>query len=101
MVKKVTSSKMPQAQFINDAHVLGQLIKAKRTAMGMKLADYAALCNVGINTLSRIENGNENCTLAATLAVLQGLGIKLSSPSLSPNSIEKRSNSNVSSDEWV
>lgn len=101
MVKKVTSSKMPQAQFINDAHVLGQLIKAKRTAMGMKLADCAALCNVGINTLSRIENGNENCTLAATFAVLQGLGIKLSSPSLSPNSIEKRSNSNVSSDEWV
>lgn len=101
MAKKVTSSKMPQAQFINDAHVLGQLIKAKRTAMGMKLADCAALCNVGINTLSRIENGNENCTLAATFAVLQGLGIKLTSPSLSPNSIEKRSNSNVSSDEWV
>ena len=92
---------MPQAQFINDAHVLGLLIKAKRTAMGMKLADCAALCNVGINTLSRIENGNENCTLAATFAVLQGLGIKLTSPSLSPNSIEKRSNSNVSSDEWV
>ena len=101
MAKKVTSSKMPQAQFINDAHVLGLLIKAKRTAMGMKLADCAALCNVGINTLSRIENGNENCTLAATFAVLQGLGIKLTSPSLSPNSIEKRSNSTLSNDEWV
>lgn len=92
---------MPQAQFISDAHVLGLLIKAKRTAMGMKLADCAALCNVGINTLSRIENGNENCTLAATFAVLQGLGIKLTSPSLSPNSIGKRSNSTLSNDEWV
>lgn len=92
---------MPQAQFINDAHVLGQLIKVKRTAMGMKLADCAALCNVGINTLSRIENGNNNCTLAATFAVLHGLGIKLASPSLSPSLIEKRSHSDASNDEWV
>ena len=101
MAKKVTSSKMPQTQFINDAHVLGQLIKAKRTAMGMKLADCAALCNVGINTLSRIENGNDNCTLAATFAVLHGLGIKLTSPSLSSDPTEKRIDSNVSNDEWV
>ena len=76
--------------------MLGQLIKAKRTEMGMKLADCAALCNVGINTLSRIENGNDNCTLAAAFAVLHGLGIKLTSPSL-----EKRHGSSVSDDEWV
>ncbi len=31
MAKKVTSSKMPEAEFIENAHVLGQLIKAKRT----------------------------------------------------------------------
>ena len=101
MAKKVTSSKMPQTQFINDVYVLGQLIKAKRTAMGMKLADCAALCNVGINTLSRIENGNDNCTLAAVFAVLRGLGIKLTSPSLSPDSLEKRDDSSVNDDEWV
>ena len=101
MAKKVTSSKMPQTQFISDAHVLGQLIKAKRTAMVMKLADCAALCNVGINTLSRIENGNDNCTLAAVFAVLRGLGIKLTSPSLSPTSLKKRDDSDVSDDQWV
>ena len=96
MAKKVTTSEMPQTQYIGDAYVLGQLIKAKRTAMGMRMADCAALCNVGINTLSRIENGNANCTLAAVFAVLHGLGIKLTSNSLLPP------NSSVPPDEeWV
>ncbi len=96
MAKKVSISEMPKAQFIENVHVLGKLIKAKRTTMGMKLADCAALCNVGINTLSRIENGNGNCTLAAVFAVLHGLGIKLTSPSLSDND-----SSAVRDDEWV
>lgn len=96
MVKKVTVSNMPETEFIENTQALGQLIKAKRTEIGMKLADCAALCNVGINTLSRIENGNDNCTLAATFAVLHGLGIKLTSPSL-----EKRHGSSVNHDEWV
>ena len=83
MATKVITSDMPQVQFIDNAQVLGQLIRAKRTAISMTLADCAALCNVGINTLSRIENGNANCTLAAVFSVLHGLGIKLTSPSLS------------------
>jgi len=41
---------------------------SKRTAMGIKLADCAALCGISINNLSRIENG---------------LGIKLTSKELS------------------
>lgn len=101
MAKKVTPSEMPQAQFIENAQVLGQLIKAKRTATGMKLADCAALCNVGINTLSRIENGNDNGTLAAVFSVLRGLGIKLTSPSLSPPYCEQRDDSSASDNEWV
>jgi len=64
---------------------LGQLIKAKRTELGLKLADCAALCSIGINTLSRVENGNPNCTLSAVFSVLNGLGIKLSSKELSPS----------------
>ncbi|MBM7073458.1 helix-turn-helix domain-containing protein [Shewanella sp. 202IG2-18] len=82
MAKKVTLSALPSSPYINDANVLGQLIKAKRTELGMKLIDCASLCGVGINTLSRIENGNSNCTLAATFAVLNGLGIQLTSKEL-------------------
>lgn len=84
MAKKVKTSKMPDAIFIDNSEILGQLIKAKRTELGIKLADCAALCGIGINTLSRIENGNANCTLSAVFSVLGGLGIKLTSKELAP-----------------
>lgn len=87
MAKKVTVSDMPDSVFIDNAAILGQLIKAKRTELGIKLADCAALCGVGINTLSRIENGNANCTLAAVFSVLNGLGIKLTSKELASAAI--------------
>ncbi|QBL10522.1 helix-turn-helix domain-containing protein [Rheinheimera sp. D18] len=77
MANKVIASEMPTSPFIDNAEVLGKLIKAKRTGVGLKLADCAALCGIGINTLSRIENGNANCTLSAVFSVLNGLGIKL------------------------
>lgn len=96
MAKKVTVADMPDSVFIDNAEILGQLIKAKRTELGIKLADCAALCGIGINTLSRIENGNANCTLAAVFSVLNGLGIKLTSKELT-------SAANPSSDDrkWI
>jgi transcriptional regulator with XRE-family HTH domain len=45
--------------------------------MKMKLADCASLCNVDINTLSRIENGNPNSALGATFSIPKGLGISM------------------------
>lgn len=77
MAKKVIQSQYPEQETIDSVTTLGQLIKAKRTELKMKLVDCAALCGIGVNTLSRIENGNANCTLGATFAVLKGLGIKL------------------------
>lgn len=76
--KQVVASEPPRDEFISDPKVLGQLIRAKRTSMKMKLADCAALCGVGINTLSRLENGNPNATLGSMFAVMHGLGIKIS-----------------------
>lgn len=96
MVNRVKASKMPTSVFIDDAETLGELIKAKRTGMGMKLADCAALCGISINTLSRIENGRVNSTLSAILSVLNGLGIKLTSKELSAS----KSNSSTD-DEWI
>jgi transcriptional regulator with XRE-family HTH domain len=77
MAKKVVPTKHPNSIVLSDAATLGTLIRARRTALKMKLQDCAALCGIGINTLSRIENGNPNCTLGATFAVLEGLGIQL------------------------
>ncbi len=78
MAKQVIPTEMPSESLITDPVLLGALIKAKRTAIRMKLSDCAALCGIGINTLSRIENGNPNSTLGAVFSVLNGLGIKLS-----------------------
>lgn len=77
MAKQVVPTKQPESAVLTDATALGVLIRARRTALKMKLEDCAALCGIGINTLSRIENGNPNCTLGATFAVLKGLGIQL------------------------
>lgn len=96
MAKKVIVSDMPSSSFIESVEELGQLIKAKRTELGLKLTDCAALCGIGINTLSRIENGNANCTLAAVFSILNGLGIKLTCKELSSNRI-----SSFTEDEWV
>jgi predicted transcriptional regulator len=96
MAKKVTASQMPNALFIDNAEILGQVIKAKRTSLGIKLADCAALCGIGINTLSRIENGNANCTVSAVFSVLNGLGIKLTSKELGTTK-----NTSSIEDEWI
>ena len=82
--------------------VWGQLIKAKRTKLSIKLADCAALCGIGINTLSRIENGNANCTLAAMFSVLNGLGIKLTTSALiNSDSQTETAHSTTTDSEWV
>jgi len=96
MANRVKVSDMPNSVYIEDAAVLGKLVKAKRTKLNMKLADCAALCGVCINTLSRIENGNANCTLSAVFSVLQGLGIKLTTKEL----LTPESNS-LADNEWV
>lgn len=96
MANRVKVSGMPNSVYIEDAEVLGKLVKAKRTKLNMRLADCAALCGVGINTLSRIENGNANCTLSAVFSVLQGLGIKLTTKELhTPES------NSLADNEWV
>ena len=92
MAKQVMPTATPDSSKINDPQILGQLIKSKRTALKMKLSDCASLCGVGINTLSRIENGNSNSTLGAVFAILSGLGIQLSSDISAPN---------VDDDHWV
>lgn len=39
MAKKVTAADMPSTDFIDSARILGRLIKAKRTELGIKIAD--------------------------------------------------------------
>ncbi len=54
MSKQFTQSNLPATSAILDPVNLGKFIKSNRTAMKMKSADYASLCNSEINTLSRL-----------------------------------------------
>jgi len=55
MDKRVVATDVPSVMLTDNAEILGQLIKAKRTQLAMKLVDCASLCGIGINTLSRLE----------------------------------------------
>jgi transcriptional regulator with XRE-family HTH domain len=96
MANRVKVSDMLSSAYIEGAAVLGKLVKAKRTKLNMKLEGCAALYGVGINTWSRIENGNANCTLSAVFSVLKGFGIKLTTKKL----LTTDSNS-IAENEWV
>ena len=78
MGKQVTQSYIPETNVIFDSVNLGKFIKAKRTAMKMKLAACAWSCNMDISTLSRIENGNPTSTLGTHFSIPERLGIKSS-----------------------
>ena len=57
--------------------LLGQAVRAKRTQIGLRLEDAAALCGVAKQTLTNIEHGKASSKLSSILQVCEGLGIKL------------------------
>ena len=59
---------------IENTKQLGQLIRQERKNQGLRQADLAAVCGVGIRFLRELEQGKESCHLAKTLLVLQMLG---------------------------
>jgi transcriptional regulator with XRE-family HTH domain len=56
---------------------LGQAIRLKRKAAGLRIDDAAALCGVSVDLLSRLENGKSGVATDRVLKVLDGLGIAL------------------------
>ena len=54
---------------------VGEAVRAKRKADGLRQAEAAALCGVGTRFLSELENGKGTVELAKVLAVLRGLGL--------------------------
>lgn len=56
---------------------LGQRIRAKRKASGLRIDDAAALCGVSVDLLSRLENGKSGVATDRVLKVLDGLGLAM------------------------
>lgn len=54
---------------------LGQRIRGKRKATGLRIDDAAALCGVSVDLLSRLENGKSGVATDRVLKVLDGLGL--------------------------
>lgn len=62
---------------ITDTRALGELIRSRRAALGLRQPDLALTANVGIRFIVDIENGKETCQIGLTLRLLQALGIDL------------------------
>lgn len=68
----------PLATPIASAGDLGKTIRAARLAMGLRQAEAALLCGVGVRFLSDLERGKETARIETTLKVIGGLGLMLS-----------------------
>jgi len=55
---------------------IGLMVRNKRKADGLTLADAAALCNVGYRFFSDLENGKTTAHIGKVLQVLTGMGLE-------------------------
>ena len=53
---------------------IGRDLTAKRAATGLSQADVAARARIRVETLSRLENGHGNPTVATVRKILRALG---------------------------
>ncbi len=62
---------------INSPADIGKIVRKRRKADGLSLADAAAMCNVGYRFLSDLENGKPTAHIGKVLQVLSSLGLKI------------------------
>jgi transcriptional regulator with XRE-family HTH domain len=77
MAKQVMQTQKPKLDNVVDMSLLGQMVKYKRTSIGMRLEDAASLCSVSKQAYNNIELGVENVRANTLFKVLAGLGVKL------------------------
>jgi HTH-type transcriptional regulator/antitoxin HipB len=74
---KVAPKPFPYGKIRNVGDI-GGAIRAKRTAIGIRQEQLAALAGVGPRFLSEIENGKESAEVGKVLHVLHRLGLEVS-----------------------
>jgi HTH-type transcriptional regulator/antitoxin HipB len=67
----------PPTTYVSNMKVLGSAIQSARKATGLRQAEAALLCSVGVRFLSDLENGKETVRLGVVLKVIDGLGLAL------------------------
>ena len=72
LARKAEGPYVDAVEFANQS--IGRSLRRKRVKAGLKQADVAAKAGIRIETLSRIESGKGNPTVATVKAVLKALG---------------------------
>ena len=62
---------------VNAPADIGIIVRRKRKADGLTLADAATMCNVGYRFLSNVENGKPTAHIGKILQVLSCLGLEV------------------------
>jgi HTH-type transcriptional regulator / antitoxin HipB len=62
---------------ISNTAALGELIKTRRSALGLRQQDLAMAANVGVRFIVDIEAGKETSQIGLVLRLLQALGIRI------------------------
>lgn len=62
---------------IADISSLGELIRRRRVALGLRQPDLALAANVGVRFIVDIEKGKPTCQIGRVLRLLETLGITL------------------------
>ncbi len=65
----------PNGNIIDNPKELGLIVRETRKHMGLRQAETAALCNVGVRFLSELENGKPTVSLVKVISILKGLGL--------------------------
>ena len=76
-MRRLSSPKPPDSPRISSLTTLGQMVRARRLASGLRLDDAAALCGVSPDLLSRLENGRTGVSSDRLLKVLDALGLAM------------------------
>lgn len=63
---------------INHTTLLGQRVKAIRTAKKLRIADVASRAGLSGSTISKVENGQMSMTYDKLIQLAEGLGVELS-----------------------
>jgi len=77
MAKRVTTTKRPVFNTLVCSKDFGELIRYRRTELGMSMQLTAEMCSINERTLSKIEKGNEAVGLHNALVVANALGIDI------------------------
>lgn len=77
MAKRVMAKPFPKVEKELNVKNIGDMVGAMRASMGLTIRDTAALCGIAVQTLQKIERGDESVRVGLLFNVIRMLGIKL------------------------